>query len=256
MDVQGSSNLLQSLIRRIATKDMQVVSYSRVLIVAKLRPGGRALLQRFFEDFIAAEKERESHITGLLLVQDESMLQLVDGQPETIASLLRAIHEHTKADTPVFSAEAGGGGSSEAEGDAKGRDEGMLFSSVRILSSTEDSPEPLFGRLLTVAKTFEPGEYEEVPFGSEDPSLVCWSVYKRILELSKHAPPQMAPDDEMDAFEEEIGLKHAGLLPPDSVVVKLATTPGITTAEEYLAMFCSPLEVKTFLGTTLPPPRL
>lgn len=175
------------------------------------------------------------------------MIQLVDGQPEAVVSLIRAIQQQTK--TGDATTASGGGGESAGSGEAP-----KLFLNVRILASTEDSPLPLFGRLVTIATSVRPGSYAEVPFSAEDPAPACWSVYRRILELSKHAPPLSASDEEFDAFADTAQSKHVALLPPDSVAVRLAQMPGAPSAEEYLGIYDRPMAVKTFMESALPPP--
>ena len=59
---------MKSIVDRVATQEMQVVSYSRILLVAELAAGAQDHLSAFFDAFIDEERERDSHFTGLLLV--------------------------------------------------------------------------------------------------------------------------------------------------------------------------------------------
>jgi hypothetical protein len=256
MDVGASGSLLKSVLSRICApeerptaltlglgeggvggadaeireteEDMQVATFSRTLFVGALAPEAGERVRRFVDSFVAMERARESNLTGVVLLQTRTVVLLVESQPETVAALGRELRNATEGAW------------------RRGGSPPPLFTTVRVVASTEDCPVPLFGRLY-VATALAGGSvvggptYGTVDAHGEDVAPACWHVYSKLLTLATRLPSvESATDDELAAAEESLVAAHGALLPPEGVLLTLLDAERVTSIAEYVQLFADP----------------
>lgn len=249
MDLAGSASLLKTVLDRVCTEEMQVATYTRLLYVAEAAAPA-ATLHAFFNAFVAEERARDSTITGLLVLQDRTCLHLVESQPETVVSLMRALAESARSAEP-------------------------LLRNVRVVAATEDCPAPLFGQLLFVQHSF-PASFS-VDMDGEDAAVPCFQVYSRLLDLATFMPAVSAPkvsslarpnaawaakeakvrvsgvefsllcpfglrvcmQEEFEAARSTIATTHASLVPSDDVVRAISQSDKVSRRTGERLMACN-----------------
>jgi hypothetical protein len=235
----GGEGLADSALRE-AEDDMQVATFSRVVFVGTLAPEAGERVRRFMDAFVTKERARESNLTGVLLLQARTVLLLVESQPETVAALARELRDATE-----------GAGRRAGASPA-------LFSTVRVVASTEDCPVPLFGRLYAVsaAQGSPVGgpTYGSVDAHGEDVAPACWHVYSKLLTLATRLPSvESATDDELATAEETLLTHHGALLPPEGVLLALLESERVASIAEFVQLFSDPFAFVAVEDDVWPP---
>jgi len=233
MDVSRSGSLLKTVLDRVLRDDAEFATCTRLIYVAELADEGAGdRIAPFLNAFVAEEWARDSNMTGLVVVQAETCLHLVESQPETVVALMQSIEANAASDEPLYKP-----------------------GSLRVLHSAEDAQSPLFGQLMLVQHTFTSGG--ALDLSGEDVAAPLFGVVSKLLRLADELPP---PDADRAAFEDaraRIEREHASLVPSDMAVRSVCSCDALLTLSDWISVFAAPVAVETHDAAAQPvPPSL
>lgn len=230
MDVERSGSLLKTVLDRVLRKDGEFATFTRLIYVAELADAASSeRIAPFFNAFVAEEWARDSNMTGLLVVQEDTCLHLVESQPETVVALMQALEANLSSGEPLFKA-----------------------GSLRIVHCIEDAQLALFGQLLMVQNSFASGP--AIDLTGEGAEKAIYGVVSRLLRLAEELPPPNAERARFEEARERIVREQAALVPSDPVVKALCGTDLLMTLEEWMSIFGTPVAVETHDAAAHPMP--
>eukprot|EP00903_Cladosiphon_okamuranus_P013711 g12767.t1 len=190
-------------------------SVARLLLVARIREAAGdpdAVVryhERVFEEILS--EQHAATITGVLIVQKESVIHLVETSMDTSTAFLRQIQ------------------SMEAELDPSAR----VMENVKILVSSEDCPAPYFAKWFHY--NVQLNAESNVDIDKEDPVEASWGVYDKLVELASEMRQHSGTS------VSELKRKYNHLVPSNERVLGLVETEKNMTLSEYLRVYDTPI---------------
>ncbi len=233
MDLARSGSLLKTVLDRVLHDDAEFATFTRLIYVAELADGAAGeRIAPFFNAFAAEEWARDSNMTGLVVVQPETCLHIVESQPETVVALMQSLEANAASEEPLFRS-----------------------GSLRVLHSTDDAQLALFGQFMMVQHAFSAGS--ALDLSAEAAPAALFGVVSRLLRLAEELPGPGAERERFDEARARIVREHAALVPSDAVVKSICGCDQLLTLHEWLAVFAAPVAVETHDAAAQPmPPSL
>ncbi|CAM9607652.1 unnamed protein product [Ascophyllum nodosum] len=191
-----------------ARLDMQGgrASLARLLLVATKGKGADdpdeivRYHERLFEEILT--EQHAAPITGVLIIQRESVVHLVETSMDTSTAFLRQIQ------------------SMQANQDPSSR----VLEKVKILVSSEDCPSPYFTKWFHY--DLQLNEENNVDINNEDPIEASWGVHDKLVELASEMRQHSGTS------VSELKRKYSHLVPSNERVLGLAESENVMSLSE------------------------
>lgn len=158
----------------------------------------------------------EADVSGLMLLQATTFINLIEATPDVINALLRHIQLQTESPT-------------------------ACVSSVRIVACSEDCPNPAFvsWSYRSITMPAEPG----VDLDKEDIVTSSFEVYSKLVKLGQQLTDADLPQADIPAALDNLRQRFPQFLPSNERVQAFTASPKVTSLNEYLDIFDAPVDV-------------
>ncbi|CAM9216123.1 unnamed protein product, partial [Choristocarpus tenellus] len=157
-------------------------------------------------------EEQAAPITGVLIVQKESVLHLIETSMDTSTSFLRHLQSMEDGVAPHE----------------------RIMDNIKILVSSEDCPTPYFPKWFNYYVQVNPES--NIDINREDPIEASWGVLDKLAELAKEMSQQQS-----SISASELKRKFYHLVPSNERVLGLAESNKNMTLSEYLQVYDTPI---------------
>lgn len=189
-------------------------SVTRLMYIG-LIPKGSSLKSvcQYHETFL---KDIDADVSGLMILQQDSFLNLIEAAPDAIMALMRHINKQREETSPCLT-------------------------SVRVLASSEDCPSRAFvsWSYRSVSLKAEP----KVDLDGDDVAGVAYEVYSKLVALGKELTNQDLTHADISAALDTLRQRYADYIPTNERIKAIVALDGIPKLEEYMEIFDAPVDV-------------
>jgi hypothetical protein len=150
----------------------------------------------------------DANVSGVLLIQSESLINLVETKEDVAMDLLRQLSDNSS------------------------------FTNVRVIVSAEDCPSRIFSDWNY--RVVQSGAEADIDLGHEDLATAGYSIYSKILKIGKQIAEQRL--DASDALD-RLSDNWPDLIPSQDRVLAFSAFDGVQSLAEYMQMYDAPIKV-------------
>lgn len=151
----------------------------------------------FIQQAASDAEEAETILRGLMLLQNQTILNIVEASPEIVNSLLTHLKNNAMGN------------------------ESCVFRNIRIIGHVEDCQRPLFPRPLFHVVQIGGGTKLELD-SAEDIAPHCYDLFSRMIKIGQNCPPEGESKASIDNFLDSLTTEFQETLPPDKMVLEFA----------------------------------
>lgn len=188
-------------------------SVSRLLYVGLIP--ATATKQQICDSHKSLLEDIDADVSGLMLLQSRSFLNLIEATPDVIGALLR--HVQLECENP----------------------DAPCMSDVRVVACTEDCP----------TRAFVSWSYRSINLPSEAVVLEgdivphSFDMFNKLVQLGQRLTDADLTPADISAALDNLGQRYPQHLPSNERVVEFATSDKVTSLNEWLALFDAPVEL-------------
>lgn len=167
-------------------------------------------------------------VSGLMLLQSTTFLNLIEATPDVIIALLRHMQlEMENAEAPCIA-------------------------NVRVVANTEDCPTRAFVSWSYRSVSLPP---QASDLGDTDIVTSSFNMYHKLVQLGQHLTDADLTPADISAALDSLKQKYAQYLPSNELVAAFSVSEDVASLEEYLELFDSPVDVELEDEKVWPPPE-
>jgi hypothetical protein len=160
--------------------------------------------------------EIEADVSGLMLLQQNSFVNLIEATPDVIHALLR--HLQVETENPAG-----------------------CISSVRIVACSEDCPNPAF--VSWSYRSISLPVESAVDLEKEDIVVSSFEMYNKLVKLGQQLSDADLSQADIPAALDNLKQRFPQFLPSNERVVAFTVCEKVTSLAEYLEIYDSPVDV-------------
>lgn len=216
---------------------------TRIFLVQKLNrsTASPSVLDTYFKNYFA---EVEADATGIVVIQSSSMWALLECSPESVAGVLRRMHEEIQKSSSSSSSSLTSSSSSSSS---------LGIQDGRIVGVTEDCPHRLFDQLYCTSAN--PANENIPDLEAENPVTLSTTLYRSILTFGYNVMD--APNQNLrsiDIITKSMAEPQTYNLPSDERCQAIATLSKLMTINEWLHAYDQPLSIDATTESVYPLP--
>eukprot|EP01138_Halocafeteria_seosinensis_P015878 gb/GECG01016204.1/.p1 GENE.gb/GECG01016204.1/~~gb/GECG01016204.1/.p1 ORF type:complete len:353 (+),score=52.80 gb/GECG01016204.1/:1-1059(+) len=151
----------------------------------------------FIQQSASDPEEAENIVRGLMLLQNQTILHIVEAAPEIINNLFEHLQTY-------------------AQGEGS-----CILRNIRIIGKIEDCQRPLFPRPLFHVVQIGGGSKLDLD-NAEDIVPHCNDLFSRMLQIGKKCPDERESQSSVNQFLDNLTSEFSDTLPPDKLVLEFA----------------------------------
>jgi hypothetical protein len=161
--------------------------------------------------------EIEADVSGLMLLQQTTFINLIEATPDVIHLLLR--HLQLELQSPT-----------------------ACVSSIRIVACSEDCPNPAFvsWSYRSITMPAESG----IDLEKEDVAASSFDMYFKLVKLGQQLTDADLPQADIPAALDNLRQRFPQFLPSNERVMAFTLCEKVTSLAEYLEIYDSPVDVE------------
>jgi len=217
-------SLLDTIQKRFADEGGRE-SVTRLLYIGLIpKTSSQRAVCTYHEEFL---KEIDADVSGLMILQADTFLNLIEAAPDAIMALLRHIAKQAEEERPCLE-------------------------TVRVLASSEDCPSRAF--VSWSYRSVNLKAEMSLVLDEEDVVGTSYETYSKLVQLGQQLNDADLTHADISAALDNLRQRYADFIPSNERLKALTSVPGITTLEEYLDIFDAPIEVALDRELVWPPP--
>lgn len=218
------ASLLDTIQKRFADEGGRE-SVTRLLYIGTIpKTSTPRIVCSYHEDFL---KEIDADVSGLMILQPDTFLNLIEAAPDAIMALLRHIAKQDDEAEPALD-------------------------NVRVLASSEDCPSRAFVSWSYRSVNLKPEM--SIALDEDDVVGTCYETYSKLVQLGHRLNDADLSHADISAALDNLRQRYAEFIPSNERLKAFTGLKGVTTLQEYLEIFDAPIEVNLDRELVWPPP--